>query len=410
MPRISKRLVDALVPGDRDVWVWDGSLLGFGVRLTPGGACSYVIQYRTPAGATRRLALGRHGRLTPELARKLAALKLAAVATGADPSAERHAAREVVVGLETVGDLAAAWLVHQRARATKRKLRPRTLAEYERQLKADVVPRLGRVKLADLGMADAQRLHDELADRPTLANRTLDLLSQVWRWGESSGYTSGANPCRAIERNQERRRERHLNRDELAALGAAIRELSGTRTLPVQTAGLIRLIALTGCRPGEVKALRWADVDLGSHVLHLKDTKTGHRDVWLAAPAVAVLRDLPRVKDSPWVFPSRRKTREPRPVGEFRKPWAALLKASKIPPAMPYVLRHTFASVSEALGNSPYLTAELLGHATGRREITRGYVHHIGAEVRAASERVARRIAAALDGEVVADNVVQIRG
>jgi integrase len=124
-----------------------------------------------------------------------------------------------------------------------------------------------------------------------------------------------------------------------------------------------------------------------------------------------VLRELERVKRSPFVFPSRRKTREPRPVGEFRKPWNALLKAAKIPAAMPYVLRHTYASESESLGHSHYLTAALLGHSmAGGRDMTRGYVHHVATEVRSAGERVARRIAAALDGESVTDNVVPIRG
>jgi integrase len=394
----------ALVPTDRDVWTWDDEVSGFGLRLTPGGARTFLVQYKTPAGRTRRLALGRHGRITVEQARRLAQARLGEVAKGGDPSAERHAARVVTEGPVTVADLANAWLIHQRARAAKGKLRPRTLTEYERQLKADVLPRLGRVKLDQLGMVDAQRLHDELADRPTLANRTLDLLSAIWRWGESSRYTSGPNPCRSVERNAERRRDRHLSHDELAALGEALRAMAGTRAMPVRVAALIRLIALTGCRPGEIKSLAWADADLGRHVLHLRDAKTGDRDVWLAEPALAVLRDLPRVKDSPWVFPSPRQ--KDRAVREFRKPWATALAAARIADAMPYVLRHTLASESESLGHSPYLTAALLGHAMGGRDMTRGYVHHVANEVRAASERVARRIAAAMDGEVASDNVV----
>jgi hypothetical protein len=61
MPKLSKRVVDAIRPdrADRhDVFVWDtgdGALKGFGVRMKPSGAASYIVQYRTAEGRTRRL-------------------------------------------------------------------------------------------------------------------------------------------------------------------------------------------------------------------------------------------------------------------------------------------------------------------------------------------------------------------
>ena len=60
------------------------------------------------------------------------------------------------------------------------------------------------------------------------------------------------------------------------------------------------------------------------------------------------------------------------------------------------MFRHTFASEAESLGFSPHLTGELLGHSLRRRDMTRGYVHHVPDDVRRASERVAGSIAAAL--------------
>jgi integrase len=411
MARLTKRAVETLARGDRDAFLWDAALPGFGIRVTPAGVRTYVVQYRI-AGRSRRLALGRHGRLTPEQARKLAAERLAEVAAGRDPAAERQEARMAGAAPATVADVAGAWKVHQRARVVKGKLRARTLAEYERQLAAEILPRLGKRKLGEITAADAQRLHDELAARRVLANRCLDLLSALWRWAEEQGLASGPNPCRRVERNEEPRRARHLTHEELARLGAKADALVAARKMPARVGLLVRLIALTGCRPGEIKGLAWTDVDLGRRVLRLKDAKTGDRDVWIAEPtkaALEALRALPtatspgkrrkavKPQESPWCFPS---PRDPsRPVKEFRKPWAALLEAAKIAHTEPYVLRHTYASESEALSISPYLTAELLGHARGRRDVTRGYVHHVPEDVRRASERVAQRIAAALDGD-----------
>ena len=95
MAKIMKRTLDALKPEpDRDVFTWDAELRGFGVRVKPSGVKTFLIQYRNTEGRTRRLVLGQYGALTPELARDLARRKLAAVAEGEDPSAERHAARE----------------------------------------------------------------------------------------------------------------------------------------------------------------------------------------------------------------------------------------------------------------------------------------------------------------------------
>jgi integrase len=416
--KITKTTVDRLMPeAGRDLWLWDEALPGFGLRVTARGVRSYLVQYRSEEGRTRRLTLGRHGVLTPDQARRLAIAKLGEVASGRDPSAERHAARVRGKAPLTVGELGDRWLEHQAAQTAKGKLRERTRGEYERQLRREILPRLGRARLDELTTTDLARLHDALAAHPTLANRVLDLFSAIWRWAADEGLVVGPNPCRRVERNTEKRRARALSHDELARLGKALRAMTGRRSrkgpsVPPATAALIRLVALTGCRPGEIKSLTWADVDLARRVLRLRDAKTGDRTVWLAEPAAAVLADLPHAEGAVYVFPMRRRrarvatpdgdaARRPaaeRAVGEFRKPWKALLEAAGIEHTVPYVLRHTFASESEALGHSPYLTGELLGHAVRRRDMTRGYVHHVPDDVRRASERVAGRIAAALDG------------
>ena len=94
MAKITKRAVDALQPDKRrDVFTWDSELRGFGVRVKPSGVKTFLIQYRNVEGRTRRLVLGQYGALTPENARELAREKLAGVAKGEDPSAERHAVR-----------------------------------------------------------------------------------------------------------------------------------------------------------------------------------------------------------------------------------------------------------------------------------------------------------------------------
>ncbi len=95
MPKLTKRVIDALRPGESDdVFAWDSELKGFGIRLKPSGSRSFIIQYRNAEGRLRRMVIGKAGTLTPDEARRLARERLAEVAKGADPSAERHVARE----------------------------------------------------------------------------------------------------------------------------------------------------------------------------------------------------------------------------------------------------------------------------------------------------------------------------
>jgi len=48
--RITKRVVDSLKPNGADRFVWDDTLIGFGVRVQATGAKSYVVKYRAGSG------------------------------------------------------------------------------------------------------------------------------------------------------------------------------------------------------------------------------------------------------------------------------------------------------------------------------------------------------------------------
>ena len=59
--RINKRTVDALKPNGSEFTVWDDTVSGFGVRVRPKGAMSYVVVYRAGVGRgapVRRYTIG----------------------------------------------------------------------------------------------------------------------------------------------------------------------------------------------------------------------------------------------------------------------------------------------------------------------------------------------------------------
>src|SRR5215216_853794 len=92
--RLSKSIVAEALPTDREYVLWDNRLAGFGLRVRPSGAKSFVYVYRSPGGrrgTVRRVTLkGTHADVAFEAAKKEAAK----FHGGGDPVAERAAAAD----------------------------------------------------------------------------------------------------------------------------------------------------------------------------------------------------------------------------------------------------------------------------------------------------------------------------
>jgi hypothetical protein len=95
MTKLTKRVVDAAEADSGAAFIWDDEIKGFGLRIAPGGAKSYVLNYRAGRGRNapqHRITIGKHGSpWTPELARREARRLLGAIAAGDDPAAARSA-------------------------------------------------------------------------------------------------------------------------------------------------------------------------------------------------------------------------------------------------------------------------------------------------------------------------------
>lgn len=98
--KVNKRTIDALRPGPSAAFLWDEDLKGFGVKITPAGALSYVLQYRMGGreAKTQRFTIGGHGSpWTPTTARTEAERLSVLIAQGIDPAeAEKKRRREAV--------------------------------------------------------------------------------------------------------------------------------------------------------------------------------------------------------------------------------------------------------------------------------------------------------------------------
>jgi integrase len=391
--KITKRLVDALVPGNTDLFLWDTDARGFGLKLTPAGKKIYLLQYRTPGQRTpKRFTIGTHGSpWTPEMARKEAERILGSVAHGVDPAADRARTKEA----PTVTEIAERFMEEH----VLAKRKPRTGAEYQAIIRRIIIPTLGKKKCRDVNGTDISRLHHSLRSTPYMANRAIAVLSKMFNKAESWRERPAlSNPCRGIEKFKEAKRERFLSPDELGRLGDALNSFDGS---PYITAA-IRILIFTGARLNEVLTLRWEWIDFSRQEIRLPDSKTGAKTIHLPPPALNVLSTLPRMEGNPHVIcglvPGAC-------LVNLEKPWRKIRKEAGIADVRLHDLRHSFASVAASSGMGLPIIGKMLGHT--QAQTTARYAHLADDPVKAAVAAVAGNIAAAMQGK--AGELVPIR-
>lgn len=319
MPKITKRVVDALGAADVGRVVRDEELTGFAVRCNADGSKTYLVEYRAGRGRgfpTRRISIGRHGALTPEEARNQAKHILARVAQGADPAAERTARKKD----PTVKDI----LNQALEEHWRPKRKASTAAVFERLINKTLIPEFGSLRLPDLTRAKVRAWHARRGKRPRAANHELAILRKALSLAVADGLITD-NPAKGIVLHPETARDRVPTDGELRAIWAAI------ETAPIREAArlLLKLLALTGCRKGEWLAARWEHVDLeeGTYRLQEADGKAGARDVPLSGPVVALLKS--GRTSSPWVI-SNDLGNGPLTPDNVRSAWDTVLRAAKV--------------------------------------------------------------------------------
>jgi integrase len=170
-------------------------------------------------------------------------------------------------------------------------------------------------------------------------------------------------------------------------------KLANRRTKISLSAGAaVRLLLFTGCRLREILTLKWEYVDLERGVLFLPDSKSGRKTVILNAPAMTVLNGLERT--DAFVVPGD-KPESPR--ADLKRPWEAITMRAGLAGIRLHDLRHTYASFGAGGGLGLPIIGRLLGHS--QVSTTARYAHLDTDPLRRASEAIAGRISAALQGK-----------
>jgi integrase len=402
MPKLTKQTVDKALSRDKQYTIWCSELKGFGVYIHPTGTRTYFVDYRTADGARRRMTIGKHGAITADQARKLAIETMGGIVLKkADPLSERKTRRTSL----TVSELCDRYLkAAERGAVFGRSGRPKkdSTIEIDRgRIERHIKPLLGSNLVIDLDRADITKfVRDVTLGKTAVKNRSgkngarIEVKGGAGTAARTKGFLGGiltfainegiiaTNPAAGVAVQADGVRERRLTPDEFRALGRALASEESAIDTPQAITGAW-LLALTGCRLGEIEKLKWSEVDEAGACFRFEDSKSGPSVRPIGREAFEVLRTALRVSGNPYVLPAlRAKGHYTGLAGSLTR----LMKRAGLPGVTAHTMRHSFASVAGDLGFSDNTIGALLGHVGST--ITSRYVHRLDTVMIAAANKV----------------------
>jgi integrase len=346
--RVTKAFVERVKAPDAGEDLYrDTEIRGFGLRVNWGGTRAFLLEARIK-GRPRRITIGRYPDWSVLKARKQALKWRAEIAAGGDPTVAIERER----GEPTFGNLAQRY-IDDHAKPNKR-----SWLRDERRIEAHFGRWKGR-RLRDVTATDVLKVKGEIAERhgKVAANRAMSLLRSMFNLASDWGLYEGANPAKRVKLYHEEPRERFLSPVELKQINEALAaeaESCWRAYFP--------LALMLGPRKSELLAARWADLDFEARTWRLPMTKAGRSHLLpLPEPAITILRALPSLGKSEWVFPSAAsKTGH---LVEAKAAWQRIRNRAGVPDVTIHDLRRTFGSWLAAEGYGLPLIGRALNHA-----------------------------------------------
>lgn len=394
--KFTKKQVEALQPGNT---IWDAEVRGFGVRCQKRDPV-YVLKYSF-RNRQRWISIGKHGSpWTVEKARNEAVRLLGIAASGIDPAEARDDLKNDL----TISELCDLYLAE--GCATKK---ASTVATDTGRIERHIKPLLGKKHCGSITRTDVERMMRDIANGKTAtdektgfrgraivrggkgtATKAVTLLGAMFTFAVNRGIRSD-NPVHGIKKYAANKHERFLSVAELGRLGTALNDGEKKGVNPIGING-IRLLIMTGCRKGEILNLQWKHVDFERSCLRLPDSKTGAKVVPVGAAVIKLLEVLPRLKDNPYVLPGEKPGAH---LVGLPRVWEKIRASAELDDVRLHDLRHSFASVGAASGDSLLMIGKLLGHRDS--STTARYAHLADDPLKATADRISDKIAAAMN-------------
>ena len=335
---LTDHAIKAMQPPEKGYRIlWDGSLKGFGCRISQAGTRAFVVL----VASGRPKTIGRYPLVSLADARREARQLLAHKILG-----KVHPARTPFAeAVET-------FLADCRTRT-----RPRTLKDYTRLFKH--FP-FGRSALADIKPRD---ILTQLKPLPPSEKHHAFTTGRVFfRWCIHQ-HLIDRSPMENLDvPNNGRSRERILSHDELNTVWHATSPATAFNSI-------VRLLVLTGARRGEIAALQWSWINTEQRTITFPAIITKNKrthTIPYGELSAHVFTTLPRLHDVPFLFPAARQRSENTTVfNGWGKPKTRLDRECGVTDWTLHDLRRTYATYMQQLGVRIEVTERLLNHVSG---------------------------------------------
>jgi integrase len=322
---------------------------------------SWYLRYRDSDGVSRHTKLGSANDLDLATARKRAKALRAEIALGADPSAEKKAAKKALTFSDFFTDEYLPFA----------KQRKRTWKRDEELFDLRLKRSFGSKKLTKITRAQIQTFHTGLRNEG-LAGATCDHFVKLLRRCLNLALEWGLlekNPAAGFKLfNEPNAVERYLDDEELQRLLVV---LHNDRNKAVCNIALWLLS--TGARLNEALQARWDHIDRDTRVWRIPAVTAKAkkiRAVPLNDSAVEILGTLDTEDDFDHLFINRKTGK---PYTTIAKQWERIRAEAGLPNLRIHDLRHSYASFLVNSGVSLFQVQKILGHS--QPQVTQRYSH-----------------------------------
>jgi integrase len=289
-------------PRDTRFELVDGN--GLSLRITPNGLKVWQFRYRFN-GIRRRMDLGHYPAISLAEARTRHGEAMQDLEHSIDPGrqalTEKHKLKAIPNFKDMILELWEAELRHKRSGI-----------ETKRLLEKDIVPHWGNRKVSEIKRRDIVLLLDGIAKRgPIIRNRVHSALTRLFNFSAERGVIEDS-PCTRIRKLPETSKTRVLMDEEIKALWKALDLRNDKIDLFITSKLCLKLILLTGQRPGEICGMTWNELDLKNDVWTIPAARMKNNlehKLPLTASVKKIIQQAKRIfgGDTPWVFPSPNK-------------------------------------------------------------------------------------------------------
>ena len=344
MQRLNNKFIEKLSSTTEKIY-WDSAIKGFGIRISPSGRKSFIINWRNNEGRQGRKVIGVHGKITTEQARQLAQKYFYQISQGEEPRRNAQAN-------PTFSEFSKMYMDEY---SIKHKA-VKTFENENYMLNKHILPVFGKRRIKDITKREIEKFHSCFENNKSNANRILSLVSHIFTKALEWDYIE-LHPALGIKRNKEEKRSRYLSTDEIKRLLDVLDDYPNKNI-----SHALKIILFTGSRRGEVLGATWNQFNFEKKTWTKPMQKTKQRRteyIPINDETLTVLTEMKKTINSIFLFPSDSKEGH---MLDFKNSWKNICKLAKLDDVRVHDLRHTYASLLINNGISLSVIGRLLGH------------------------------------------------